>query len=951
MTKDVGLNSIGQLRRELRGEVVDGMLDRYLLATDGSIFMRQPRAVVYPKNTRDVVAAVNFARENKFPIHPRGAGSGLCGSSLGNGIVIDFTRYMNRPIHLDIENRTFECQPGYRLGELNTALAGRGLFFPPDPSSGEYATFGGMFGTNASGAHSAKYGNVSDYIVDARIVQADGTILQLADLKRYTREQLPTFLGRLYDLYTANEGLIAKGYPAVRYNVAGYNLRGLVRRGRLHLGKLFAGAEGTLGVATRLKFRLLEKPAHDSLVVCFSDHIEDSARAVQKILPMGPSGIEIMDSSLLKLARETDPRLREKIPVDVDNVLLIEFDAAEKEVSISQAEDVERLLAENPRTARSYTAVSADEKQRFWAVRTAAVPILYRLKGRRKILALTEDAVVPIDRLVDYFQGIRALFREHQIRYVTYGHIAKGLMHTRPLLDLKDQKDVGLLKVLADDMFRLVHGLGGVVSGEHGDGRLRSAYIRAQYPELYDLFTRVKNLFDPGGVFNPEIKNSDDPLQMTRNLRFGTAYSRERVVRPQLVWPEGFAEEVEKCHGCSKCTTVTTATRMCPVYKTTRAEGAAPKAKANILRALVSGAVADRVLFEDAFQSVIKLCANCGSCRYECPSGVDIPKMAIEARAAYVRRYGPGLSDRLLTGVESAARLLGPIARPLRPIGDLTLLRKPLEKLTGVAAGMAFVPFAKRPLQVPVSPAVSGKGPAVLYFAGCYATYVRPEIGTAALAVMGALGLDVHLPEQHCCGLPLLSKGMLPAARKKIKQNLVKWRKLVDRVEHIVVTCSSCALALTREWRDVDDSPLTGKVAEKTVLLSSLVNRHAGRLNLGSLKETVAYHSPCHLRVQADPGSSLEMLGRIHGLKTIALESHCCGIAGTWGMIAENFETSKTLGRHLMQLPAWSLATAGVTDCPTCRIQMEQFGEKPVFHPIEIMSKALGRAVASKQRT
>jgi len=938
------LDAIAQLRHELNGDVADSRLDRYMLATDGSIFMRQPRAVVYPKNTRDVVTTVNFARANRLSVHPRGAGSGLCGSSLGNGIVVDFTRYMNRLIHLDVDKRTFECQPGYRLGELNAALAGRGLFFPPDPSSGEYATFGGMFGTNASGAHSVKYGNVSDYVADARIVLADGTRLQLGDLEHLSRDQLPDFLGRLYDLYAGNERRIETAYPAVRYNVAGYNLRGLVHADRLRPGKLFAGAEGTLGVATRLKFKLLAKPAHDSLVVCFSDRIVDSARAVQQILPRGPAGIEIMDSSLLQLARETDPQLKEKIPADVDNVLLIEFDAAEKDRCVRQAEEVKQLLAQNPRTARSYTAVSAEEKQRFWAVRTAAVPILYRLKGRRKILALTEDAVVPIDRLVDYFQGIQTLFSEHGIRYVTYGHIAKGLLHTRPLLDLKDPHDVGLLKVLADDMFQLVHGLGGVVSGEHGDGRLRSAYIQRQYPDIYDLFRQVKSLFDPRGVFNPEIKTSADPVQMRRNLRFGTAYRASDRGRPSLRWASSFIDEIEKCHGCSKCTTVTTATRMCPVYKFTRIEGAAPKAKANILRALISGTLAESAVFESAFQEVAKLCANCGSCYQECPSGVNIPKMAIEARARYVRHYGPGLADRLLTGVEPAARVLGRLTAPLQPLGNLAILRRTVEKVTGISAQRGFIPFAAKPLfkQARVK-AAAGSGE-LLYFAGCYAAYIRPEIGTAAMAVMAKMGLRVHLPEQHCCGLPMLSKGMVPQARRKIQQNLARWGDMIDRVDHIVVTCSSCALSLKREWQDVADSTTIRKVAEKTVLLSSLVNRYADNLNLGALPVTLAYHTPCHLRVQADAGSSLEMLNRVPGLKTVALQSHCCGMAGTWGMTAANYRTSRKLGDHLMQLPEWSRAAGGVTDCPTCRIQMEQFGGHPIYHPIEILAKAVKAA-------
>jgi FAD/FMN-containing dehydrogenase len=298
-----------------------------MLSTDGSIFRIEPAAVAYPKNKNDVEKIVQFGKEHDLPIHARGAGSGLCGSALGKGIVIDFTKYMNQLISIDLDNLFFECQPGYRLGELESLLKDTGLFFPPDPSSGEYATFGGMHSTNASGAHSVKYGNVADYIIDAEVVLGTGKTIILSQIMSTTFEALPENLKALYRLYEINSEKIEIAYPDTPFNTAGYNLRGLVRKGWLNLMRLFAGAEGTLGVVTKLKFRLKNKPGYDSLVVAYMHDIVSSAKAVQKILPLGPSGIEIMDKSLLQLAVSKDASLKNNIPKGIDNILLIEFDS------------------------------------------------------------------------------------------------------------------------------------------------------------------------------------------------------------------------------------------------------------------------------------------------------------------------------------------------------------------------------------------------------------------------------------------------------------------------------------------------------------------------------------------------------------------------------------------------------------------------------------------------
>ncbi len=929
------------LARVLEGDVAWGRLTRLLLATDASIFARRPAAVVYPRHTGDVIATVDFARRHGLSVHPRGAGSGLCGSALGAGVVVDFTRHMNRLIAIDAAAGTVTCQPGYRLGELEQALEGTGLFFPPDPSSGEYASFGGMLATNASGAHSVKYGSVSDYLLDAELVLSSGERVRLSDISAVPCDRLADPFAELARCYLAHQDVIERAYPEVRFNCSGYNLRGLVRAGRLHLQQLLAGAEGTLGIVTRLTFRLIAKPGADSLVVASFDAIGKAARAVQAILPLRPAGIEVMDKSLLELARSSDPVLRERIPTGIDNLLLVEFDGPDRAATQTLANRVQALLKEKGLSSDVHLAVSAMEKERFWAVRKAAVPILYKLKGVRKILALVEDAVVPTERLVDYFLGIYAIFNRCQVQFVIYGHIAKGLLHTRPLLNLKDPDDVALLKPLADAVFELVHGLGGVVSGEHGDGRLRSAYIARHYPDIFPIFQRVKQLLDPHDMMNPEIKTASTPDQMARHLRFGADYRRVALPSAGLRWRDDWQDEIEACHGCAKCTTVTTATRMCPIYKFTRREAAAPRAKANLLRALISGALDKAALFDHAFQGVIDLCVGCGSCRIECPSNVDIPKMALEARARRVQRFGPSLHDRLVTGVETLGRRGGRFSGLAEPIAGLAAGRKLGQWVAGVSSRRPLVSVSRRSLFEQVAPAAGTGRREVLYFCGCYAGYIRPEIGVSLVEVLTRLGFRVHTPPQHCCGLPHLTKGMSAAARDKVRCNLERWQGLLERVDHIVVSCSSCGLALMTEWACLLDGPRIRRAAAKVIHASRLIGRLLPAVELKPQRLSAAYHLPCHLKVQEHSGASVSVLNMVPELRLAALNSHCCGMAGTWGMAAKNDRLSRTIGSHLIDLLQRSGADVAVTDCPTCEMQLAQLGGRPVLHPVEILAGSL----------
>jgi FAD/FMN-containing dehydrogenase/Fe-S oxidoreductase len=922
----------------VEGDVLLDKLSRYMLATDGSIYMREPACVVYPKSSNDVINVVKFAEKYGFSIQARGAGSGLVGSSIGKGIALDFTKYMNKVLSIDVKNQYFECEPGLRGGELKEKLKNTNLYFPPDPSSFDYATFGGMFSTNASGAHSSKYGNVNDYVLDAEIVLSDGSVLLLKDTMDKNFNELPKNFQDIYKLYVENEAKIKKSYPPVKSNVCGYNLRSLVDGNSLNLIPLFAGSEGTLGIVTKIKFKLVEKPSNEILLIAYFNNKIDTSSAVNLILPLNPAGIEIMDKSLLDLAKDYDPKLKDSIPDGIDNVLLCEFDGYDKNELQRLAENGYDLLVSHKLTNNIHIAKSEEEKESFWSVRKAAVPILYKLKGEKKIVALVEDAAIPPEKLNLYFDGVYNIFNKYHADFVIYGHIAKGLLHTRPLLNLKCEDDVNLLKILADEVFELVNSLNGTISGEHGDGRVRSRYAKLQYPHIYDLFVIIKKLIDPNKMLNPDIKIVEDDDLIQKNLRYGAQYKARDLDHKNLLWKEGFVCEIEKCHGCSKCTTIDTSVRMCPIYKFTRNEKASPKAKANILRGLISGAIDSRYMYEYLLQDIINQCVGCESCHYECPSNVNIPKLAAEAKSKYIERYGVPFKYHLLTNVDFISHYARKLMTLPNKIMSLYIARKVIEPLTHVSAERKNVPISYRSLYDRIN-TVEGNGDIrVLFFAGCYYSYIEPEVGVKSVNLLKNLGLTVVTPKQFCCGVPMVAKGMVNAAKGRIKKNIDLWGHLVTSVDYIIVSCSSCGLALMNEWSDIATGNIVNKIRDKTIHITNFLKNFVSSLELTDVEKTYAYHMPCHLKVQKSPKASITILNDL-GIKRLnVLDSNCCGMAGSFGVLKENYDLSKKIGEELKEKVVESGEDTVITDCPACRMQLKEITEKNIIHPVELIN-------------
>ena len=947
----------------IEGDIVIDEITRYLLSTDGSFYKIIPTAVVYPKNENDVVKVARYCYKNKISIHPRGGGSGLGGQSLGKGIILDFTKYMNKIVSIDFEKQEAIVEPGVRLGELEKKLREKGFFFPPDPSSRDYCTIGGNIGTNASGSHSVKYGNVSDYVESLEVVLFNGekiitgnkTLEQVNTLPESNEKRI---YKEMITLLNENDSIINSHYPKVRFNVSGYELRGLIINESINLTRVFVGSEGTLGIVVKAKLRFRKAPKYTALIVAYFDDLEKAGKAVWETLQKHPSAIEIMDKTLLDLARAKYPSLDKSLPRNLKYMLLIEFDGNNLEKLNEESKNVAVML-KNKLNLAFHVAASTDpqEQKLLWETRKAAVPLLYKLNlDGRKIVGFIEDGAVPPETLPKYMLSLYAISQKYDIPMAIYGHASKGLLHVRPFVNLKDPIDIEKMEKIMVEVAEIIWELKGTVSGEHGDGRVRSFLMKKQYGPLYEVFKQVKNVFDPVNILNPDVKtgNKQNKMIVPGEVRYGPEY--KATVFPDFIlnWEnDEFQEVVETCHGCSKCTTVTSVTRMCPVYKQIREEYASPKAKANVWRGIISSELPiEDTLNSPIFKQLMFDCVGCQSCYLECPSNVNIPKLALEGKAQIVKRQGIGLREKLLSSFGIIGRISSPVAPIINFFASLKISKWLVEKTLKITKERELPRFQKKSFikqfrhkygerYVPEGP-VNGK---VVYFVGCSANLTDPQIGESLVNVLAKNNVEVVVPKQNCCGVPMIANGDIERAKKYALKNIQQLYPYVEQGYDVIVTCSSCGLALKQEWNDLLSSEEAKIISKNTYHFSEylLKLKEKGKLNedFEQVNVSLGYHWSCHLKAQKDAkDKSYELLKIIPGVSVTPIDEGCCGIAGTWGYKKENYDLSIKIGSGLIKKLKETEIQYGSTDRPTCKLQMEHGSKKAVLHPVEIIAKA-----------
>jgi len=961
------------LRGVIAGDVRCDDVFRQLYASDGSIHEIAPLGVVRPRSTADVVACVQYAAEKEISVHARGAGTGVAGESLGPGLVLDFSKYLRRVIRLDEE--TVRVQPGVICERLNAQLQRRGRTFGPDPANAGVTTIGSMIAIDASGSRWLKYGTTRSHVLGLQIVTADGETMEVGreplsdghdDGDRSPKRNL---VGRLGSVLTEHAELIRRHRPKSPLDRCGYHLKDVLSDGRLDLARLLVGSEGTLALITEATLATDVLPRRRGVALLLFDSLDKASRAVLQILPRRPSACDLMDRRHLSFARGSEVRFDLLIPPETEAVLLIEHEGDQlPEVRDRLQRTVDEIWHEKRLAFGARQAFDPDETRLFWQLANQSQPASFLLKGPSRPVPVVEDVAVPPEVLPDFLVRMQNVLKRQQVTASLFCHAGQGQLHLQPFLDLADDRDVQRMRELADALYDEVLAAGGTISGEHACGLSRTSFVKRQAGPLYGVYRQVKQIFDPFGVLNPGKVVGNDPDLLTRHLRSSAPAPPQEtelsaaeagdpglrdLVELQLNWdPSRVADAAADCTRCGMCRTQSPQMRMCPIFRFSPAEESSPRAKANLIAGVLSGAIELSTLTGEPFKSVADLCVHCQMCRLECPSRVDVPRLMREGKGAYMASNGLRLADWTMTRLDKLAALASMFA-PLAnwAIGNRQM-RWLLEKTLGIAHGrklprVASRSFLRRMARRRLTRPTRHTGRKVLYFVDVYANYHDPQLATALVAVLEHNGVPVYVPpQQRPAGMPSIACGALDHARRLAQHNVALLAEPVRQGYHVVATEPSAALCLVREYPELLDDADAQLVAQNSgEACSYLWKMHTMgelQLDLKPLRAALGYHMPCHLKALevGSPGENLLRL--IPDLRLEHVEAGCSGMAGTFGLKQRNYRSSLRAGWSLISQLRDPAIQAGVTECSACKMQMEQGTTKPTVHPIKLLALAYG---------
>ncbi|QEL14473.1 FAD-binding oxidoreductase [Limnoglobus roseus] len=962
------------LRGFVRGRVIADELARGLYATDASPFHILPAAVVVPLDEDDLIAVVKYAHEHAVPITPRGAGTGLAGESLGAGIVLDLSA--NFRAISDITGDTVTVEPGVTLAELNAELAVHSRRFAPDPASGGSCTLGGMIATNASGGSAFRHGYTRDHLAGVRAVRDDGLFLETST----TDERLTA----VATLLAENRELIRAHQPLAPFNRCGYLLPGVLTRGGVDLAKLLAGSEGTLAVVTRATLRTIPLAGGVCQFALGFTTLEAALRAGPELrAATGIVACDVLDQRLLSLAKIA------LVPAAAGAVILgkIEADTEREAVEFGQ-QAVERVRAAHHCLVIVEPTGEPQVLDRLRAFRDSAVSSLYALGRGRRPEAFIEDIGVPPEVLPEFVARVQEILRADELNASFLVHLLTGQIHTRPLLDVTLPADREKMWPLADKVHTLALELRGTISTQHGVGLARTPWVEKQYGPLTAVFREIKRTFDPKNILNPGKILGPDPsrpawpmashgvkgtqpgvwqtpasgstsdgsgsfsaVSQTPDSDVSPAPFPTPVERqPLLLWRDNSPQdEANKCNGCGDCRPRRGPVRMCPIFRATGDEAATPRAKANVVRLLDDPAK----LEGDEVEAVARLCVNCKMCRDECRAKVDVPKLMLEAKAAYHEAHGFRRHDWLLARAESLMRLASRSSWTVNVLLASRGSRWLLEKFFGLSRHRKLPRFTHRTFLRQAWWAGLTKRPKatearkVAYFVDVFANVCDPGIGHAAVAVLKHHGFEVHVPfRQRGSGMTPLSFGDADAARDAARYNLRALVELARDGYTIVCTEPAAALALSHDYLSLLDDADAALVANQTVELTTFLGELHERGELKSptrpLLIGIGHHVPCHVKATGKLPASPKLLSLIEGITVDAIDRGCSGMAGAWGLGARNFEASLKAGAEMIAALDRPRILYGSTECSACRMQMQQASGKRTLHPVQYLAMAYG---------
>ena len=948
-----------------RGEIRSDPLGRAMYASDASLYQIAPLAVCSPRDDEDLTTLVKYAREEKLPLFPRGAGSGLAGESLGRGVIVDFSRHMRQV--LSFGEQTVVVQPGIVLNELNRQLRPLGRYFPPDPSGAAITTIGGMLSVDAAGSHSLRIGSTRDHVARMELLLANGVRLSVGeelvgtgvvepnDNGASAEQMLASLTTRLAHLLAANAGLILDKQPPGQFrNRSGYFLRGVLADGRLNFPRLLVGSEGTLALITAATLHTSPLPQCRGAMLLLYPSVDSAAEAVRHLVSEEPSACDLLDRRILTLACELDEQLARIVPASVEAALIVEQTGSDEQDVLRRLERLEAAqLAAPQRGQLALRAIGDAEVESLWNVAHRVVPLLNQLRGETRPLPFVEDISVPPEALREFLHRAQRVLQRHQAVASLYSHAAAGQVHLRPFLATPTPATAPKLEELARDLYEAALSMGGSLSGEHGLGLSRTAFLRSQYGPLYRVFEQIKRIFDPDSLLNPGKIISDDPHLTVHNLR-PAEEPRLPLHQIQLDWSvTELQEEAARCNGCGACRTRNPGSRMCPFFRVDPDEERSPRAKANILRGLADGTLAASAADLPEMERLTRLCFNCKQCQLECPTNVNIPHLMLEAKAQHVAAHGLSRADWFLSRLHTWGDLGCRLSPFLNVLLQTRLGRWFIEKTVWIDQTRKLPRFARRPFlktarrKWSMPPASFAEPRPVIYFVDHYANFHDPDLAEAFCRVIEHQGLRIHVPPgQQPSGMALISAGDLDAARLIAEHNI---RTLVEFAREgclIVCTEPTAAVCLQQDYlrliNDDDAQLVANQVIEAGAFLQQLKLQGKLRQNFQPLVVEASYHTPCHLKALGAGDPLADLCRLIPGVQLSKIEAGCSGMAGVYGLAQRNMAESLAIGHDLIEAMATTRNQIGVTECSACKMQMEQRTTRPTVHPLKLLAMSYG---------
>lgn len=946
----------------IEGEVRFSRHDRMLYATDASIYQVEPIGVVIPASTEDAVRAIRFCSQRRVPMLPRGGGTSLAGQCTNRAVVIDFSANCRAIRRIDPDRGRCTVEAGVVIDELNRALASSGLFFAPDPATSRQCNVGGCIGNNAAGARSIRYGRTSENLIGVEACLADGTLVTLNAGAAATDARVRDLTRSVIEIVTAHAALIRDRFPKTIRRNAGYALDMILQQveaagsaeaaiGSVNLAHLLCGSEGTLAVTLAAELALHPIPKARGLTLIGFDSLEAAIDATPAVLLTRPTAVELLDDMVLHAASvQSDYRRYLGVFPYVNGgapsaVLYVEHAAETSEVELDDAfAALQRAVPDSP--VRRCDACAAAEA---WALRKAGEPLLHGLPGHRKPLSFVEDNAVPVEQLARFVREFKQICERHGTRAAFWAHASVGVLHVRPMLDLRIPEDERRMHAIAVEAADLARACGGVMSGEHGDGRVRGPLLERHFgPELMRAFRQIKSAFDPANLLNPGNIVEPGPVESISRLTRIRPDDRIVDVLPADTFfnfddQDGLRGAVERCNGSGLCRKKTGGV-MCPSYMATLDERHSTRGRANALRLAITGQ------FEQAWNDpetleTLDLCLSCKACKSECPSSVDVARLKAEYLAQTYRTTGRiPLASRAFAHVRTLNRL-GSITPALANAILHGVIGRGVRRALGIHPQRSMPSFGRR---LKWAPPMDSRPP-VLVFADCFTTFNEPWIGLAAKRILEAFGYRPILADAGCCGRSMISLGLLDAAHEVIGRTSARLESLLAEsgAGSIVFLEPSCLSAVTDDWTALRHLK-AGNVAAKSMLLEQFLdgrwNDHPIRPAVTHHDAAIVLHAHCHQKALWGAESSGAILRRLFPDRVETPDTGCCGMAGAFGMTRDRYDLSMRIG-ELSVFPAVRDAKArGAILCvpgTSCRHQIKDGVGARALHPAEVIERAV----------